>query len=256
MSAERRCPPPARAALPGVPRQRQSDPRSLPADPPAFTRKELALKPCRHTQGRRGCRGPTTACDSRSEVGGPRGALAIRTNQRPERHRLGRRLRSCSLQEPQTERREHQDDPDVCHQALPEPMPEEQDVHADHDGYQREHVKHDGCLPSHRCTLPVEDRVAATDDAAGRRRVGRFPLSVIGEIAPEPRKSSRSSGGVLGNADARSRGFRSLPDATAQRVQSRAPSGGAWHAVIRRRAEADRGGPSPAPARQPPFAQR
>ena len=32
-------------------------------------------------------------------------------------------------------------------------MPEEQDVHADHDGYQREHVKHDGCLSSHRSFL-------------------------------------------------------------------------------------------------------
>ena len=33
------------------------------------------------------------------------------------------------------------------------PVPEEQDVHADHDGYQREHVKRDGCLPSHRFVL-------------------------------------------------------------------------------------------------------
>jgi GNAT superfamily N-acetyltransferase len=32
-------------------------------------------------------------------------------------------------------------------------MPEEQDVHADHDGYQREHVKHDGYLSSHRFVL-------------------------------------------------------------------------------------------------------
>jgi hypothetical protein len=28
-------------------------------------------------------------------------------------------------------------------------VPEEQDVHADHDGYHREHVKHDGCPASH-----------------------------------------------------------------------------------------------------------
>src|SRR5260370_41119689 len=60
-----------------------------------------------------------------------------------------RRLRSWKLQEPKVERREHQDDPDVHHQPLPEPVPEEQDVHADHDGYQREHVKCDGCLSSH-----------------------------------------------------------------------------------------------------------
>src|SRR5271166_5639669 len=75
--------------------------------------------------------------------------------------------RSCSLQEPQVERREHQDNPDVYHQALPEPMPEEQDVHADHDGYQREYVQNHACLPSHRSTLLLEGRVAATDDAAG-----------------------------------------------------------------------------------------
>src|SRR5262249_4787359 len=33
--------------------------------------------------------------------------------------------------------------------AAPRTVPEEQDVHADHDGYQREYVKHDGCLSSH-----------------------------------------------------------------------------------------------------------
>jgi hypothetical protein len=58
--------------------------------------------------------------------------------------------RSWTLQEPQTKRREHQDNSDVYDQALPEPVPEEQDVHADHDGYQRDHVKHDSCLSSHR----------------------------------------------------------------------------------------------------------
>jgi hypothetical protein len=64
-------------------------------------------------------------------------------------------------------------------------MPEEQDVHADHDGYQREHIKHDACLPSHRSILLLEDRIAATDHTAGRQRVGRFPHNVIGEIAPD-----------------------------------------------------------------------
>jgi hypothetical protein len=67
-------------------------------------------------------------------------------------------------------------------------MPEEQDVHADHNGYQREHVKHNACLPSHRSTLLLEDRIAGTDHAAGRQRVGRFPHKVIGEIAPDPRQ--------------------------------------------------------------------
>src|SRR5262245_32644304 len=50
------------------------------------------------------------------------------------------RLRSWMLQEPQIECREHQDNSDVHYQPLPEPVPEEQDVHADHDGYQREQV--------------------------------------------------------------------------------------------------------------------
>ena len=63
-------------------------------------------------------------------------------------------LRSCALQEPQTERQEYQDNPDVYDQALPELVPEEQDVHADHDGYQREYVKHDGYL-SHCFVLPT-----------------------------------------------------------------------------------------------------
>jgi hypothetical protein len=60
-----------------------------------------------------------------------------------------RRLRSWALQEPQVERREHQDDPDIQQQPLQNPVPEEQDIHADHDGYQREHAERDGCLSSH-----------------------------------------------------------------------------------------------------------
>jgi len=64
-----------------------------------------------------------------------------------------RRLRSWTLHEPEIERREHQDNADVHYQPLPELVPEEQDVHADHDGYQYEHVKHDGCRSSHRFVL-------------------------------------------------------------------------------------------------------
>ena len=45
------------------------------------------------------------------------------------------------LQEPEIERPEHQDDPDVGHQPRPEVVPEEQDVHANHDDYHREHIK-------------------------------------------------------------------------------------------------------------------
>jgi hypothetical protein len=69
-------------------------------------------------------------------------------------------------------------------------MPEEQYVHADHDGYRREHVKQDACLPSHRSTLLLEDRVATPDEAADRQRVGCFAHDVIGGMAPDPPGSS------------------------------------------------------------------
>jgi hypothetical protein len=62
-------------------------------------------------------------------------------------------LRSWALQEPQTECREHQDNSDIYDQPFPEVVPEEQEVYADHDGYQHEHVKHGGCLSSHRFLL-------------------------------------------------------------------------------------------------------
>ena len=58
-----------------------------------------------------------------------------------------------ALQEPEIERREYQDNSDVYYQPLPEVVPEEQEVHADHDGYQGKHVKRDGCLSSHRFVL-------------------------------------------------------------------------------------------------------
>src|SRR5215475_10453628 len=59
-----------------------------------------------------------------------------------------RTLRRLRFKEPQIERREHQDNSDVHHQPRPELVPEELNVHANHDAYQREHVKHDGtCLP-------------------------------------------------------------------------------------------------------------
>ena len=64
-----------------------------------------------------------------------------------------RRLCSWTLQEPKIERREYQDDSDVDYQSRPEVVLEEQDVHDDHDGYQREHVKHDSCPSSHRFVL-------------------------------------------------------------------------------------------------------
>jgi len=60
---------------------------------------------------------------------------------------------SWPLQEPEVDRREYQDNPDVHYQPRPEVVPEEQDVHADHDGYHREHIKYDGYLSSHRFVL-------------------------------------------------------------------------------------------------------
>jgi hypothetical protein len=57
--------------------------------------------------------------------------------------------------EPQTERRKHEDDADVCDQPLPEVVPEEQDIHAHHNGYQSKHVERDGGVPSHRSSSYV-----------------------------------------------------------------------------------------------------
>lgn len=56
----------------------------------------------------------------------------------------GARLRLWTLQEPQVERQKYQDNSDVHDQPSPEMVLEQQDVHADHDGYHREHVKRDG----------------------------------------------------------------------------------------------------------------
>ena len=58
-----------------------------------------------------------------------------------------------ALQEPEIERPEYQDNPDVHYQPPPEVVPEEQEVHTDHDGYQGDHVKRDDRLSSHRFVL-------------------------------------------------------------------------------------------------------
>ena len=81
-----------------------------------------------------------------------------------------RRLRSWTPQEPEIERREHQNNPDIYYQPFPELVPEKQDVHADHDGYQREHVEHDGCPSSHRPFLPpvIPIRICGTSLGTGR----------------------------------------------------------------------------------------
>jgi hypothetical protein len=60
-----------------------------------------------------------------------------------------RRLSSWLLQQSQIEGPEYQDNADVHYQPLPEPVPEEQDVNPDHNGYQREHVKQDDRLSFH-----------------------------------------------------------------------------------------------------------
>ena len=52
-----------------------------------------------------------------------------------------------------SKRREHQDDPDVYYQPLPELVSEEQDVHTDHDSYQREHGTMLPAFPSFLSTL-------------------------------------------------------------------------------------------------------
>ena len=56
-------------------------------------------------------------------------------------------------QEPQVNDPEYEDNCDVYYQPRPEVVPEEQDIHADHDAYHREHVEHDDCLSSHRFVL-------------------------------------------------------------------------------------------------------
>ena len=53
-------------------------------------------------------------------------ALLCLPDQRPQRHRLGRRLRACSLQEPQTERREHRQSRRLPPPARRQPTSEEQ----------------------------------------------------------------------------------------------------------------------------------
>jgi hypothetical protein len=95
-----------------------------------------------------------------------------------------------SLQEPQIERPEHQDDRDVDKQALPEPMPEEQDVHAHHDHHEREHVKRDTGRRCHRFSLL---RVAVPHGARPRAHAAMiFYVSIPGEgrVVPSPTRAS------------------------------------------------------------------
>jgi hypothetical protein len=102
-----------------------------------------------------------------------------------------RRLRSWTLQKPQIERREHQDNSDIHYQPLPEPVPEEQDVHADHNGYQREHAKHDGCLSSHPSSLLT---------CCGVEQERRLEALMLGAAPPRQRDELAPSHSITSSA--------------------------------------------------------
>src|SRR5215475_15372516 len=93
-----------------------------------------------------------------------------------------RRLRSWTLQEPPIERPENQDNSDVYYQPLPEMVPEEQDVHADHDRYQREHIKHDGRLSSHRFVLLGTTGWSKSGVCTGARMYGNFTARTCAQV--------------------------------------------------------------------------
>jgi hypothetical protein len=65
--------------------------------------------------------------------------------------------RSWTFQKSPVEGCEQQDDSDVGHQPLPESVPEKQNVHGVHHGYQHKHAKHEGCLSSHASVLLQPD---------------------------------------------------------------------------------------------------
>jgi hypothetical protein len=56
---------------------------------------------------------------------------------------------------------------------------EEQEVHADNDGYECEHVEHHACLPFPSFQLLLVDRGAVTDDDGGE---GIPPLGGSGSV--------------------------------------------------------------------------
>jgi hypothetical protein len=103
-------------------------------------------------------------------------------------HAIRQRMRSWTLQEPEIERGEHQDDSDVYHQPRPESVSEKQDVHADHDDYQREHAKHDGCLFAHLSFLP---RAAGINSEAAPWAIGTNIVRPEGVLAPGGTMSRR-----------------------------------------------------------------
>jgi hypothetical protein len=63
-------------------------------------------------------------------------------------------------------------------------VPEEKDIHSDYNGYQSEHVKHDGGAISHgfivrslRCAVPGDLRVLCCDLWLAHRLGGRSAMS-------------------------------------------------------------------------------
>jgi hypothetical protein len=104
-----------------------------------------------------------------------------------------RRLRSWTLQEPQIERRKHQDNSDVYYRPLPEVMPEEQDIYADHNGYQREHVKHEGRPSSHRFVLLCAMEWSKNGVSAGAHIYGNFTARTSAQVCYSARRNLQVS---------------------------------------------------------------
>jgi hypothetical protein len=77
-----------------------------------------------------------------------------------------------TLQEPHIERCEHQNDADIYYQPQPELVSEGKDVHADHEGYHREHIKYDADLSSHRLFLLCATQWGKSGDHRNLARSG------------------------------------------------------------------------------------
>lgn len=80
---------------------------------------------------------------------------------------------TSAVQEAPVERSEYKDNPDVGNQPRPELVPEEQNVHADHDNYQRDHQHCDGCSSAHGLVLPLPPSPGQGQPGSGRRLTAR-----------------------------------------------------------------------------------
>jgi hypothetical protein len=79
------------------------------------------------------------------------------------------RLRPATLEKPQVEHHKYRDNSDVCYQPFPQVVFKEQDVHADNNGDQCQHVKQDGSTSSHRLVLLRENESSNTRAAPNIR---------------------------------------------------------------------------------------